>query len=123
MHIKYFKVLIQYHIIRKYKFVYMCISNQNNTDKLYFPVFPDTPQFASISHDGTLLLAYSAQLRIWAEFKTVGWTKLVLFISEWIILNKESMFSLNIFLAFTNYNSPVWGYEKILLMWHTQTSR
>ena len=41
---------------------------------------------------GTVLSAYSAHLRIWVEFKNVGWTKLKFYLSqneEWLILNKK----------------------------------
>ena len=43
----------------------------------------------------TVLSAYSAHLRIWVEFKNVGWTKLKFYLyqnEEWFILNKKNIF-------------------------------
>ena len=43
----------------------------------------------------TVLSACSAHLRIWVEFKNVGWTKVKFYLyqnEEWIILNKKKVY-------------------------------
>ena len=67
----------------------------------------------------TVLSAYSAHLRIWVEYKNVGWTNLKFYLyqnKEWSILNKKVYFH---WISCTHllHNSPLTSLPPFLRSW------